>query len=148
LYDLSFLFDQIESLQLLKESYLHVVAEELRFRKLSMSHLEVLDDTIEACFVIANRNPNDEEFKHLHRGITNFIIDRFKIEEAIAAAGKIAYLCLILKSDDEIVVEKFKSPDQIKELTITNPDFTWLSKLKKSNPEAFFYWEKARALKN
>lgn len=151
LYDLSFLFDQIESLPLLKESYLHVVAEELRFRKISLSHQEVLDDTIEACLVIANRKPNDEEFKHLHRGIiniTNFIIDRFKIEEAIVAAGKIAYLCLILKSEEEIVIEKFKSPDQIRELTITNPEFNWLNKLKKSNPEAFFYWEKAIALKN
>lgn len=151
LYDLSFLFDQIESLPLLKESYLHVVAEELRFRKLSMSHQEVLDDTIEACTVIANRKPNDEEFKHLHRGIlniTNFIIDRFKIEEAIVAAGKIAYLCLILKSEDKIAIEKFKSPEQIKELIITNTTFNWLNKLKKSNPEAFFYWEKAIALKN
>ncbi|MBK8786382.1 MAG: nucleotidyl transferase AbiEii/AbiGii toxin family protein [Chitinophagaceae bacterium] len=150
LYDLSFLFDQIESLPLLKESYLDVVAEELRFRGLSLSYQEVLDDTIEACVVIANRKPNDEEFKQLHRGIiniTNFIIDRFKIEEVFVAAGKIAYLCLILKSDVEIVVEKFKTPDQVKELLITNPDFNWLNKLKKSNPEAFFYWEKAMALK-
>ena len=64
------------------------------------------------------------------------------------AAGKIAYMCLVLKSEEEIVIEKFKSPDQIRELTITNPEFNWLNKLKKSNPEAFFYWEKAIALKN
>lgn len=151
LYDLNFLFDQIESLPLVKETYLHVVREELRFRKLSLSHQEVLDDTIEACFVIASRKTTNEEFKHLQRGIiniTNFIIDRFKIEEAITSAGKIAYLCLILKSQEEMAIEKFGSPDQIRELTITNPEFNWLNKLKKSNPEAFFYWGKAIALKN
>ncbi|RZK25865.1 MAG: hypothetical protein EOO43_04410 [Flavobacterium sp.] len=150
LYDLSYLFDKIESLPLVKESYEHVVVEELAFRKLTITYAEVLDDTIEACLVIAQRKES-EEFNHLHRGImniTNFIIDRFKIEEAIVAAGKIAYLCLLLKSEDEMVVEHFQSPSQIKDLSITKQDFNWLNKLKKSNPEAFFYWEKAIALKD
>ena len=149
LYDLSYLFDKIENLALVKESYMHVVVEELGFRNLSITYKEVLDDTIEACLVIAMRKECDE-FKHLHTGIkniTNFIIDRFKIEEAITAAGKIAYLCLLLRSDDANAIERFKSPDQIKESIITNQDFNWLNKLKKSNPEAFFYWEKAIALK-
>lgn len=150
LYDLSYLFDKIESLALVKESYQHVVVEELGFRKLTISYAEVLDDTIEACIVIAQRK-ECEEFNHLHRGITNitnFIIDRFKIEEAIAAAGKIAYLCLLLKNEAAADVEHFRSPEQIKDASIVNQDFNWLNKLKKSNPEAFFYWEKAIALKD
>ncbi|MGE9310900.1 hypothetical protein ACLOAU_04620 [Niabella sp. CJ426] len=47
----------------------------------------------------------------------------------------------------DIGIKKFKSPVKVKEITIT-PEFNWLNKLKKSNPEAFFYWEKAIALKN
>ncbi len=150
LYDLGFLFDQISDMFLIKTSYQAVVKEELAYRKLDLTFEHVLDDTIEACLKLASRNLDDEEFKHLQKGIiniTNFIIVKFKIEEAITAAGKIAYLCLLLKREELIQPEKFTSPEQVKNLTIVNPQYNWLNKLKKSNPEAFFYWEKAIVLK-
>lgn len=150
LYDISFLFDQIEDMILVKDSYRRIVLEELGYRKLSLSYQDVLDDTIEACLTIAARAESNPEFKHLRKGIiniTNFIISRFKIEEAIIAAGKIAYLSLLLKREEVVVIQKFQSPEQIRELNISNQEYQWLNKLKKSNPEAFFYWEKAIALK-
>jgi hypothetical protein len=150
LYDISFLFDQIADMSLVKDSYCRIVLEELEYRKLPLSYQDVLDDTIEACLTIASRAENNPEFQHLRKGIiniTNFIISRFKIEEAIVAAGKIAYLSLLLKREDVVEVQKFQSPEQIRELSISNLEYNWLNKLKKSNPEAFFYWEKAIALK-
>ncbi len=150
LYDLNFLFDQIEHISLISQCYKLVVVEELAYRKLTLTHQEVLDDTIEACLVIASRQESNPEFKQLHKGIqniTNFIISRFKIEEAVIAAGKIAYLSLLLKKGDNVSVQKFQSPDQITELSIATKEYLWLNKLKKSSPEAFFYWEKAIALK-
>lgn len=151
LHDLGFLFDEISDLTLVKKSYNRIVVEELGYRKLEISEKEVLDDTVEACLVIAKREASNEEFQHLLKGITNitnFIINRFKIEEAVVAAGKVAYLCLLLKSESETQLpEKFKSPEQIRTVTIDHPEYGWLNKLKKSNPEAFFYWEKAIALK-
>lgn len=150
LYDISFLFDQIEDPILVKDSYRRIVIEELGYRKLPLSYKDVLDDTIEACLTIASRAENNPEFKHLRKGIiniTNFIISRFKIEEAIIAAGKIAYLSLLLKREEVVVIQKFRSPEQIKELNISSQEYQWLNKLKKSNPEAFFYWEKAIGLK-
>jgi hypothetical protein len=152
LHDLGHLFDDITDLHLVKASYRNIVVEELGYRKLDMSESEVLDDTIDACIVLAKREVANEEFNHLMKGvtnITNFIINRFKIEEAITAAGKVAYLCMLLKNPDSSELpEKFKSPEQIKTLTISHQDFLWLNKLKKINPEAFFYWEKAIALKD
>lgn len=151
LHDLGFLFDEISDLGLVKESYKRIVVEELGYRKLEISENDVLDDTIEACLVIAKREAGNDDFKHLLKGITNitnFIISRFKIEEAVVAAGKVAYLCFLLKRENgALVPEKFKSPEQIRTLNIGHPEFGWLNKLKKSNPEAFFYWEKAIALK-
>jgi hypothetical protein len=150
LYDLGFLFDQITDMPLIKASYQKVVKEELLYRKLNLTFEQVLDDTIEACLKLAARNAADEDYKHLLKGITNitnFIINRFKIEEAITAAGKIAYLSLLLKREQPTQPEKFTSPEQVKDVTIVNPEYIWLNKLKKSNPEAFFYWEKAIVLK-
>jgi len=149
LYDLGFLFDQITEMPLVKASYLKVVKEELLYRKLELTFSQVLDDTIEACLKLAARNVEDEEHKHLLKGITNignFIINRFKIEEAITAAGKIAYLSLLLKREGAIQPEKFTSPEQVKDIMIVTQQYNWLNKLKKSNPEAFFYWEKAIVL--
>ncbi len=150
LYDISYLFDQIENIQLVKKSYQRIVMEELAYRKLDMSYQNVLDDTIEACLALASRDEKNKDFIHLRTGIvniTNFIINRFKIEEAIAAAGKVAYLCMVLKSDQDIAIQKFQSPEEIRELSIDTKEHNWLNKLKKSNPEAFFYWEKALAIK-
>jgi len=150
LYDLGFLFDQITDMPLIKASYQKVVKEELLYRKLDLTFEQVLDDTIEACLKLAARNAADEDYKHLLKGITNitnFIVNRFKIEEAITAAGKIAYLSLLLKGAELTQPEKFTSPEQVKDVTIVNPEYNWLNKLKKSNPEAFFYWEKAIVLK-
>lgn len=149
LYDIGFLFDHIGDMQLIKTSYKKIVTEELSYRKLKMTYSQVLDDTLQACFKIAARNEDDEDFKLLLKGvtnITNFIIGRFKIEDAICIAGKIAYLCLLLKDDSPRQPNYYTSPEQIKNLTIINMQYNWLNKLKKSNPEAFFYWGNAIAL--
>jgi len=86
-----------------------------------------------------------DEFKHLQVGIknfTNFIIDRFSIEEAITASSKIAYLTsLLIKENQEI--ERFKNPLEIKDWLIEDQSYNKLNKLKKTNPEAFFYWYKS-----
>lgn len=150
LYDIGFLFDNIEHLELVRESYLQVVKEEIAYRKLDVSYAQVLDDTIEACLTLASRSDTNPDFIQLRTGvnnITNFIITRFKIEEAVIAAGKIAYLCLLIKQNGLVNPEHYKGPDQIMGAQITNTEYQWLNRLKKSNPVAFFYWEKAIAIK-
>jgi primosomal protein N'' len=73
-------------------------------------------------------------------------LPKFNIEEAITAASKAAYLAEILKSEIVQKLEKFISPQQIKDWSIENQQFNKLNKLKKSNPEAFFYWYKTLEL--
>ncbi len=151
LHDIGYLFDQSNDISLVRKSYMQVVKEEIGYRKLELSHVEVLQDTFDACIILALRDEKNQEYLHLQKGInniTNFIINRFKIEEAISAAGKVAYLCALLEQEKDHEPERFKSPDQIKVSNITHVDYKWLNKQKKSNPEAFFYWEKAIALKS
>ncbi|WP_066219071.1 nucleotidyl transferase AbiEii/AbiGii toxin family protein [Formosa haliotis] len=146
LFDVAFLTDNITDLKTVQNSYNKVVAEEIKFRKLNVSAIHVLEDTQEACYILATRDVKSEEFKHLQLGIsnfTNFIITKFNIEEAITAAAKTAYLAEVLKNEIVSDLEKFKSPKQIKDWTIENQQFNKLNKLKKSNPEAFFYWYKS-----
>ncbi|TDS52980.1 nucleotidyl transferase AbiEii/AbiGii toxin family protein [Myroides indicus] len=145
LYDIGFLFDQITNLNVVKESYSRVVQEEIGYRKLDTDTEEVLKDTWLACYTLAERDMKSDEFKHLQLGIknfTNFIIDRFSIEEAITASAKVAYLTSLLNKGNQ-EIERFKNPLEIKDWLIEHPTYNKLNKLKKTNPEAFFYWYKA-----
>ena len=145
LFDVAFLIDNISDLNVVRKSYNKVVEEEIKFRKLDVFANNVLEDSQEACFVLSTRDVNLEEFKHLQLGIsnfTNFTITRFNIEEAITASAKVAYLSEVLKNKDKLGLEKFEEPLQVKDWLIENEQFNKLNKLKKTNPEAFFYWYK------
>lgn len=145
LFDIGFLIDVIADVNLVRESYNRVVKEEIKFRKLKVSNVLVLEDTQEACYVLSTRDVHSNEFKQLQLGISNFVnytISKFNIEEAITAAAKAAYLAEVLKNDKLSSLEKFENPLQIKDWLIENQEFNKLNKLKKSNPEAFFYWYK------
>jgi predicted nucleotidyltransferase component of viral defense system len=151
LFDVSFLIDNISDLNVVRKSYSKVVEEEIKFRKLEVSAIQVLEDTQEACYVLATRDTKLEEFKHLQLGIsnfTNFTISRFNIDEAITAASKAAYLSEVLKNEKIASLEKYRNPLQAKDWVIENQKFNKLNRLKKSNPGAFFYWYKILELKN
>ena len=145
LYDIAFLFDNITDLKVVKNSYNKVVQEEIGFRKLDITAKEVLEDTWHTCYTLAERDIKSEDFKQLQLGVknfTNFTIDKFTIEEAITAAAKVAYLTKLIQFDKFIKIEKFKNPLEIKEWLIEDPQYNKLNKLKKNNPEAFYYWFK------
>lgn len=145
LFDIAFLIDNISNLKLVRSSYNKIVEEQIKFRMLNISIRQVLEDTQQACFVLSSRDLKTKEFNHLQLGInnfTNFTISRFNIDEAITAASKVAYLTETLKGNAKTKIEKFDNPLQVKDWLIENREFNKLNKLKKSNPEAFFYWYK------
>lgn len=149
LFDIGSLIDVIADVNLVRESYNRVVKEEIKFRKLEVSNTQVLDDTQEACYVLSTRDVKLEEFKQLQLGIrnfTNFTISRFNIDEAITAASKAAYLSEVLKNEKIVSMEKYKNPLQVRDYILEQPMETRLNKLKKSNPEAFFYFYKTLML--
>ncbi len=145
LYDIGFLFDRITNLNVVKDSYTRVVNEEIGYRNLNINADEVLKDTWQTCYALAERDMKSDEFKHLQLGIknfTNFTIDRFSIEEAITASSKVAYLTSLLNKENQ-EIERFKNPLEIKDWLIEDPTCNKLNKLKRTNPEAFFYWYKS-----
>ena len=144
LFDLGFLFDLITDISVVRDCYLSVVRKEIEYRKLNLNFREVLKDTFDTCLILALRE-NSEQFSQLQMGInniTNFILDRFKIEDAIIAASKVAYLTKLLSSNEN-TFEKYKNPTLIKEIEITHSSYMKLNKLKKSSPEAYYYWVKS-----
>jgi hypothetical protein len=54
---------------------------------------------------------------------------------------KAAYLATLIKYDAKSI-DKFKNPLQLKDWLVEKPLNSKLNKLKRANPEAFFYWYK------
>lgn len=151
LFDIGCLFDEAESAEEIALSFEKIGAKEINYRELKIGLEDVLDDIFATSLLIARRTKNTVEpdksrFNELTTGIRRFegflIAENFKIEDAILAAGKTAYLAKQLKNKDYSAMEKFNDQN-ISHLEISG-ELNFLNKLKKSRDKAaFFYWYKA-----
>lgn len=144
LFDIGHLFDIVENVDTISKVFDQFAKTELEYRNLTLSPGEVLDDTFETGVVIGTRGKSGNgNFAELQRGIQNiknFIFsETFHVERAMIPAAKAAYLTAIIKTDTQ-EIKRFSDPMEIADWTIEQPFETRLNKLKKSNPEAFFYW--------
>jgi hypothetical protein len=151
LFDIGCLFDEAENIEEIGLSFEKIGAKEIKYRELEIGVSDILDDIFATSLLIAKRTKNTEEldkarFTELITGIRRFegflMAENFKIEDAILAAGKAAYLAQQLKNKNLSAIEKFNGQD-ISKLEISG-ELNFLTKLKKSREKAaFFYWYKA-----
>ena len=145
LYDIGNLFDVVNELSVVRSTFYRFAKTELVYRNSDgMSESDVLEDIYQTSLCIVTRGIDGKgNFEELQNGIQrigSFIFsEKYHIEKAITHATKAAYLSTLLKQDVSII-QKFESPVQIKDWSIGEPLNNKLNKLKKSNPEAFFYW--------
>ena len=118
---------------------------ELSYRErpeLNVTH--VLEDIYQTALCISTRGGiGNGDFIQLQKGIQRikqFIFsESYQIEKAIIHSAKAAYLSSLIKHNAS-KFEKFVSPEQIKYYEIKDQTINKLNRLKRSNPEAFFYW--------
>lgn len=142
LYDIATLFDQVDDLKTVKAIFEQVVSQEISFRKITISPLEVLDDAFNAALKICDRDEKEPNFQHLKTGITNIkphIFHRFIIDDAIIAASKVMYLTMLIRKDNGGPPERFNRAQEVLDWEITSTDFNRFNRFKRTNPESFFY---------
>jgi len=149
LYDVSRLFNQSNDLHLVRKTFNISSAKELDYRRLTeLQPLDVLEDIFLTSLLLVERGRrrDKEKFEALAfgiRGFANYISDGgFVIEDAIVCGGQAAYLAQLIRKDDEAEIKKFDSGLDLKDVLIEG-DFNYLNKLKKTSPEAFFYFKEA-----
>jgi hypothetical protein len=153
LYDIGNLFDVVNELSVIRSTFFRFAKTELAYRNSdSMNEADVLEDIYQTSLCIVTRGIDGKgNFVELQNGIQrigSFIFsENYHIEKAITHASKAAYLATLLKHNLS-VIQKFESPVQIKDWSIGEPLNNKLNKLKKSNPEAFFYWYHIYSLYN
>lgn len=150
LYDLGNLFDLEFNVEEMVAAFFGIAKSAILDRDLEIDNESRLRDSFDLCFVISTRDQNSKEFNEILAGIkrfVNFLPDRkFTVIDAIRSSAKVAYITALLTRTSR-VVEKYSSGIDISQMLISNPDFSKLNKLKKIDPQAFFYWYKALDIK-
>jgi len=152
LYDIGSLFDVSENMEVVTNTFKSLTKKELGYRnKTDLNYDTVLEDIIQTSLCIVSRGAiTSGNFNELQTGIqrvSHFIFyESFHLDKAIILASKAVYIANAIRYDYKNDIEKYNNPLQVKEWKIDNPLWPRLNRLKKSNPEAFFYWYKAHQL--
>ncbi|NOX66530.1 MAG: nucleotidyl transferase AbiEii/AbiGii toxin family protein [Chlorobi bacterium] len=152
LYDIGNLFDVVSDANIIKTTFFRFATTELNYRNFGkLNENDVLEDIFQTALCLVTRGTDGiGDFEQLQLGIrriTGFIFsESYHLGKTIAHASKAAYLATLIKHDAK-VIDKYTNPIHMKEWLIAEPMNTKLNKLKKSNPEAFFYWHKIYELK-
>ncbi|MBC8321997.1 MAG: nucleotidyl transferase AbiEii/AbiGii toxin family protein [Candidatus Marinimicrobia bacterium] len=147
LYDIGNLIDVVEDMNIIKATFSNFATSELSYRNIeNKTENDVLDDIVLTSLCIVTRGADGNgDFYQLQQGIqrvANFIFsEKYHIEKAIIHASKAAYIASLIKNN-KLNIEKYENPGQVKDWVISDHKISKLNKLKKSNPEAFFYWYK------
>ncbi len=152
LYDIGNLFDVVTDLNTIKTTFYRFAKTEIDYRNSEgITETDVLEDIYQTALCIVSRGTEGKgNFEELQSGIgriSRFIFsESYHIERVIAHASKAAYLSTLIYHNAKTIA-KFEKQIQLKDWQINEPLNNKLNKLKKSNPEAFFYWYKIYELK-
>jgi len=145
LYDIGALFDKADDMVSLSAVYRTIAEQEATYRDKHFSADDILHDTMDhALSICFRKSRNNVEYQVLERGIkqvsSHIFSEPFHIEEAILSAAKAYYLVSLIETGS-ITIEKYNSRqlERMRDWLFTDYEYTKLNKLKKSNPEAFFY---------
>ncbi len=145
LYDIGSLFDKADDMRSISSVYRTIAEQEARYRDEHFSIEDIFHDAMDhALSICFRKSQNNVEYQVLERGIkqvsSHIFSETFHIEKAILFAAKVFYLVSLIERDG-ITIEKFSGRQlgRMSDWLFTDYEYTKLNKLKKSNPEAFFY---------
>jgi predicted nucleotidyltransferase component of viral defense system len=150
LYDIGNIFEKIDDVKVVNSVFSSFALVELQYRNMGEDVNLVLDDIIENCLSISLRqqigNANFEVLLFGLKQITSYIFsETYHIEKATVHAARTAYLVALMQT--ETTIERYSNKIDMTIWQIEQPNNTKLNKLKKTNPEAFYYWFKYFSVK-
>ena len=147
LFDVASLFDRVENLGVVRETFEKIALIELEYRRMNQKNLSaVLDDIYQTAEIVCMglyTNEQNFEYKELSSGIRrirDFIIsESFNQYSAIVAASKVAYLSVLLRLGvDEI--SRYDPTVDLRGVKLGDNVSTVMNKIRALRPEAFWYW--------
>lgn len=152
LYDVGRLFEHVDDMHVTAEVFKRIVPIELAYRELTMSIEEVIEGIRRTDMNIALRGALDaKQFSFLQRGISkmrSFMYSgrQYRIDEAITDAARDAYMLTLIEQGIDQIEKYSGDPMSVANLSIKSLEMNKLNRLKKTFPEAFWYWYKTAEL--
>ena len=149
LFDISLLIDRSRDYELVKQSFLSTAEKELSYRENAFGVEAIYEDVFHTALVLAKREKNKpgpdlEGFAEMQQGIKkidHFAANKkFRIEEAIAAAAKDAYLLQLFSTGSLSRFSLYSDKVEMNDWSVTNTEYNFLNRFSKTNRPAFFYW--------
>lgn len=143
-YDIGRLFDVVDNLEITSKSFQRIALVELGYRNLGTDPRIIYDDIRQTALLIATRGlEGNGDFVLLQDGIKRlgaFIYEnKYFIEDAIIDSAKAAYVATCIEKSITNI-QKYSPESVTQEMSIGRYLPVKLNKLKKSRPEAFYYW--------
>ena len=150
LYDVGRLFDKMQDIYTVSQSFKAIADVELGYRDLGHDLSQIYDDIRQTALNISTRGFVDKDkFNLLQKGINNIkpfmYKGAYRIEEAIIDSAKAAYLATLIEKGSE-TIERFADAQFTGDLQIEPVLTNKLNKLRIGLPEAYFYWVKTSQL--
>ncbi len=151
LFNIGILFDAATDLGLARRALENIVSRQLVYRNLSeLTAEDVLKDAFNSACTIGMRGATaGDEYAELLEGskkLAAFVYSGYSsLDTAILCAAKAAYLAALLLKG-EFSIERFEPGQDLAFWMVTNLAYNKLNKVKKTSPEAFFYYCRALEL--
>ncbi len=145
LFDIGELFDASSNIDLIRTTFEQTATKELIYRGIpDLTFTDVLLDSFQTAGLIGTRGAipggNYEELLSGTKKLAAFVYSKnFTIDTAILCASKVAFLAGII-FNQSTRIDRFQGNLDIASWNIPNVKYGKLNKLKKTNPEAFFYF--------
>jgi hypothetical protein len=152
LFDIGELLVAASSTRIIQATFERVCAQQNRYRKTTYTPEQVLEDVIGASRLLCQidlkgfvESSQTAELRAGMKGISSYlVVSAFSLPEAKIAAAKAAYIATVLmkgSAGEESDLIRF-APDKLEGLRDVQLQGELISfnKLKRTNPEAFYYW--------
>lgn len=152
LYDIGNLVEQMQNPVITAATFYAFAKTELSYRNIEGHTNLVLDDIFDTSLTISTKGQlGSGNMNALLQGtgqLKQYIFsENYHIEKAVTHAARAAYTTALIRTGEK-TIQRFTEPMEIKDWNITNQQYNKLNKLRKSNPEAFYYWYRALTLLN
>lgn len=147
LHDVGRLFDAAEDIATTAETFKSIAVVELSsYRGKGDDLCIVYDDIRDTALALATRGKIDphEDYELLEEGVdklkSHMYVGRYTLEMAIADAAKAAYLATVIQYGLNKIEKYSGNPSDVKGMTISPAISKDVAKIRRGNPEAFYYW--------
>ena len=144
LYDIGNLVERMQNPGITATTFHAFAKTELGYRGITGETKLVLDDIFDNSLTISTKGKlgkgRMDAFMQGIGQLKQYIFsENYHIEKAVTHAARAAYVSSLIHTNEKMA-KHFSDPLEIKYWSIVNQQYNKLNKLKKSNPEAFFYW--------